>query len=501
MSETKTLDNVRELPSLREIGQMTARVAGGTVEHFFQSNKKALSDLIADTALRPERLLKIAQGAIRQNPDLQQCTVRSLFGAVVVCASMGLEPNTHEGLCWFIPRKISRPRKNEHSVIMKGQDGKWLWDTTFEVNVQIGYKGRIALAYRNPMVKLLRTTVIYEHDKYRITEGTNPRIDHEPNTRGDRGEPIIYYAIAKLATGEVLFDWKSRADVDRIRDNFSDAYNMANTRRMEAQNILARSGNTAEVIRRAQVQLDRAEDAPWIRDYEQMARKTLINSLSNYLPANRQSALAAALDARDTTLQSQDLDQYTFIDADFDSEANGDTDEEASQELQQLAHQQPGPTVEDLKSKQREPVRTEPQSETQHVQQAKTDAQPKQEVRTEPKAAETKPNANPATDLAGRPTPWFEAPGVKLPTRAMTAAKKGAEFGTVTLEDALAKDAKWWRDLPGVGEAAQAQLEVALNALRPAQQAPKTDAATETLPAPGPADVHEEDTGGFGDAA
>jgi recombination protein RecT len=345
MSDTnKTLDNLRVAPQeLKAIAGLTAQEAGPNVEAFFTANKDKLNALVAGV-VRPERLLKVAQTAIRSTPGLRQCTVASLFGAVVVCAIMGLEPNTHEGLCWLIPRKSSQPRRNERGVIMTDARGGFIWDERWEVNVQVGYKGHIALAYRNPMVKLIHTGIIHENDEYRIIEGTTPRIEHFPRTAGERGEPIIFYAICKLATGETLFEWMSRGQVERIRDNFSDAFESADAKRQQAAAVLDRGGDE-KAMARARRDLEKAEAAPWIRDFDQMARKTLINRIRNYIPSNRQSSLAETLDTRDMRRQSQNLAQFLDggdLDGEFEAHDDEPGDGHDSAQGGQIGHVQHG---------------------------------------------------------------------------------------------------------------------------------------------------------------
>lgn len=305
----KSLEKLRrpDPAELRAISKQTAKVAPASVEAFFQANKGALTALVADV-VKPDRLLKVAQTAIRQTPRLQECTIASLFGAVVICATIGLEPNTHEGHCWLIPRRRSVPRRDERGNIVKS-NGRTEFQDVWEVNVQIGYKGRIALAYRSPKVKLLKTVVAFENDELEILEGTEQRISHKPFVSGDRGDPIGYYAVAKLDTGETLYEWMSIADIMRIRDTFSDAYKQADMNITAAQRVID-SGAVGKALTDAQKTIAKNMDIPWIRDFDQQARKTTINRISNYLPGTPQGALAQALDARDSAMRSQSLGGY-----------------------------------------------------------------------------------------------------------------------------------------------------------------------------------------------
>jgi recombination protein RecT len=309
MSESapKNIDLFRKpLPDeLRAIAKQTARQAGGSIEAFFNANRHVLEPLVADV-IRPDRLLKVAQTAIRQTPKLQECTVASLFGAIIICATMGLEPNTHEGHCFLIPRKKRRPRKDAAGNIMVDERKQWLWDEWYEVNVQMGYKGRLALIYRSPRVKSIMTTAAYSGDKLRIIRGTNPRIEHEIPSDGDRGEPVGYYAAAKLDTGEWVFEWMSLSDILHTRDEFSESYQQAHAKREAAIEVIE-TGRDPKAVARARRDLADAEDNPWIRDFDQMARKSTLTRIQPYLPATPHGALAAALDMRDAVMRSQGL--------------------------------------------------------------------------------------------------------------------------------------------------------------------------------------------------
>lgn len=329
----RSLDRFRaRRAELKEIGQSVAKQAGSKVEDFFQANRKSI-EAVLPRYLTADRLLRIAQGTIRQTPRLQECTIASLFGAVLICAQMGLEPNTHQGHCWLIPRKNFRPKKGADGRVMEDSKGKWIWEDLWEVQVQLGYKGRIELAYRSPKIKLLKAIAAYENDPvFDIDEGTVQSIQHKPLLRGNRGEIIGFYAVAKLDTEETLFEWMPVEDVNRIRDEYSDAYAGADEKRGAARHALEEARSDKERAR-AVKELAKAEDSPWIRDYVEMGRKTVINRISKYIPSTPEMALAAALDDRDMVGKSQELDgvldgTFTVNDAGDAQTAQGEAEQE-----------------------------------------------------------------------------------------------------------------------------------------------------------------------------
>jgi len=86
--------------------------------------------------------------AVKKQPKLLDCDPKTLFGAILLSAELGLKPNTPEGFAYIIPY------------------GK-------EAQFQIGYKGLIEIAYRSPMVKAIKGITVYENEFYQ---------EHEDNT-------------------------------------------------------------------------------------------------------------------------------------------------------------------------------------------------------------------------------------------------------------------------------------------------------------------------------
>jgi recombinational DNA repair protein RecT len=85
--------------------------------------------------------------AIKKTPKLLECNIKSLFGAVLLSAELGLKPNTPDGLAYILPY------------------GK-------EAQFQIGYKGLIEIAMRSDQVKQIYGGAIYENEFYEETEGS-----------------------------------------------------------------------------------------------------------------------------------------------------------------------------------------------------------------------------------------------------------------------------------------------------------------------------------------
>ena len=271
------------LAELRQKAKLPARQAGGSnVQAFFEANRGTLAALLP-SQMPVERMLKLALGALRTTPKLMECTTESLFGAVVVCAQLGLEPNTPLGHAYLIPFEKRAKRGSE-----------WVTERT-DVQVVIGYKGMLDLARRSGQIISISAREVRENDHFEPHYGTEERLEHRPVLRC-RGEVIGFYAVAKLVGGGCAFEFMSREDVDAIRDA-SQGYKAAET-------SSKRSG--------------RAPDSPWHNNYVEMGRKTVLRRLFKYLPISIEIANAAAIDERAVTAPAA-LDD-TVLTAEYERE-------------------------------------------------------------------------------------------------------------------------------------------------------------------------------------
>jgi recombination protein RecT len=274
------------LATLRQTSKMVAREAGiGSVKTFFESQKATLAAVLPKH-VSPDRMLKIALGALRTTPKLMDCTVESLMGAVVQCSQLGLEPNTPLGHAYLIPFEKK-----------KNQGGQWVVDKV-ETQIVIGYKGLIDLARRSGQVVSIAAHAVHEHDHFDYAYGLDEKLEHKP-AMSNRGRVIAFYAVAKLVGGGHAFEVMSAEQVNEIRDA-SQNYKFAR---------------------------DKSKTV-WGQHYEEMGRKTVLRRLFKYLPVSIELATAAAIDDVGARGESQALD--TVLEGDYitpseDGDDNGDT--------------------------------------------------------------------------------------------------------------------------------------------------------------------------------
>ena len=187
--------------------------------------KKALPDIIT-----PERFVRLATSMIDSMPRLRECTQMSFLAALMNAAQLGLEPNTPLGQAYLIPYNN------------KG---------TIECQFQIGYKGLLDLAYRNPLIQIISAHAVYENDEFEYELGLNPKLIHRP-ALGERGKIRLFYGMFKLTNGGFGFEVMSKMAMDNYAKKYSKSFD--------------------------------SSFSPWKTNYEEMGKKTIIKKTVKYLP-------------------------------------------------------------------------------------------------------------------------------------------------------------------------------------------------------------------------
>lgn len=228
--------------------------------------------MVAAKHMNPERMMRVVANAIRTTPKLQQCEPMSFLGALMQCASLGLEPNTILGHAYMIPFENKR----------KG---------VVEVQVVVGYKGLIDLARRSGHITSLSANIHYsDDDLWEYEEGTEARLRHRPGML--KGEKLHAYAIAKFKDGGhayVVLPW---AHVIAIRDG-SQGWQTAR-----------RYGKTAE--------------SPWGKHEDEMAKKTAVRALAKYLPISVEFSDAMQMDDSRADYRAFALDPAQGVQPEFE---------------------------------------------------------------------------------------------------------------------------------------------------------------------------------------
>jgi recombination protein RecT len=199
----------------------------------------------------PKRLVEVVSAMNYRNPDLQKCDPKSILAATLQGAALGLDFSTTMGEAYLIPRW------NNHAGLM-------------ECQFQPGYRGLIKLCRNSGYVVKIVAEVVRERDTFVYEYTPDLHFRHVPYLGADRGDVTHAYAYAKTVHGEELIAVMTHAEVEDIHQR-SDNYRSAK-----------RKG--------------KPEFGPWVSDWPEMAKKTVLKRLSKMLPMSAEVAKAIEAD-------------------------------------------------------------------------------------------------------------------------------------------------------------------------------------------------------------
>jgi len=197
------------------------------------------------------QLVRDALTCLRATPKLATCDASTVLGALMTCAQLGLRPGVAGlGHAWPLPMWSGKNRRMEATLV-------------------IGYKGYQELAYRHDKVVSIASRVVYSNDDFRMVYGIDADVlEHIPCITGTRGEPRLYYALARLQGGYALTEPWTHEDMEAHRDRYA----MAKTK----EDVIV---------------------GPWRDQFVEMARKTMIRGpLVKMIPLSTELAQAIAVD-------------------------------------------------------------------------------------------------------------------------------------------------------------------------------------------------------------
>lgn len=222
-----------------------------------------------------DRLARVALTTIRTTPKLLECNTASLMAAVMQAAQLGLEPGL-VGHCYIVPY---------------GREATFI----------IGYKGMLDLARRSGQIESIAAYVVYDKDEFEVEFGLNEKLRHVPKFEGERGQPRLVYAYAKLVGGGHQVIVMTRDEIEAVRKRSKAATN-----------------------------------GPWVTDWEEMAKKTAIRRLFKYLPISIE--IARAIEGADETIKheiAEDMTEVPAIDVEVVKSEDAPDDTPPAQEAEE----------------------------------------------------------------------------------------------------------------------------------------------------------------------
>lgn len=210
-----------------------------------------------------ERMVRVALTVVNNTPALKACSIPSLASCVMQASQLGLEPDNVLGQAYLVPyKKHGKP----------------------EAKFIIGYKGLIALARRSGDIASIHAVAVYKDDEFHYERGLEEKLQHVPSRNPDNHSPadlVAAYAVARTKDGSVQWDVMERWEIDLIR----------------SRSQAGRSG-------------------PWVSDYPEMAKKTVLRRLCKVLPLSaevQRGVQAEELRERGISV----ADEESFVDADM----------------------------------------------------------------------------------------------------------------------------------------------------------------------------------------
>jgi recombination protein RecT len=199
--------------------------------------------------IRPDTWVRLAQGALRRNPTLEQAARAnpgSLLAALLDAARLGLEPGTEQ---YYLV-----PFKDRGRLMVQGVPG---------------YQGEVELMYRAGAVSSVVVEVVRDGDSFRYVPGRDERPVHEVDWFGDnRGTLKGVYAYAVMTDGAT------------------------------SKVVVMDQAKVYEARAKSASYKSKPESSPWSTDEEAMWLKTAAHRLRKWVPTSaeyrRELARAAA---------------------------------------------------------------------------------------------------------------------------------------------------------------------------------------------------------------
>lgn len=232
-------------PATNSNGSLAKRPIGqaglGEFGKYLKANSGSIKRMAAKT-IDPEQFAVQIFNSVSLTPALQKCSMVSVLRASLQAAQLGLTPGNALGEAYLVPY-------GDQAVMIPG------------------YRGLGALAFRSGHVLSINAREVYEGDDFEFEFGLNPRLKLIPGS-GDRDASRIthVFCVINLKDGAVLYDVMTRAEVERIRKR-------------------SKAGGSG----------------PWMTDYAEMAKKTVMRRCLKLAPMSVEMSKALSADnAADT---------------------------------------------------------------------------------------------------------------------------------------------------------------------------------------------------------
>ena len=217
------------------------KTIAGQVSDYLEKMKGQLAHALPKH-ITPDRMARVALTEIRTNPKLLECSIESLMASVMKASQEGLEFGT--GDAYLVPYFNGKTKKMDAQYIR-------------------GYRGSLKLIRRSQEINSIGAYPVYSNDVFDLELGTSPKVTHKPALGTDRGELKGFYCTAEIKGQGHYIEWMSIEEVEAIKG------------RSKAKDF-----------------------GPWVTDFIEMGRKTVLKRASKYLPMSIEIAQTIQEDDR-----------------------------------------------------------------------------------------------------------------------------------------------------------------------------------------------------------
>ena len=243
----------------------TPAMTNAVVRDLFSS--KGVQDQIA-TALPSfmtvERLTRVMLTTFRTTPKLLECSQQSLLACFFGCASLGLTPEPWLGQAYLVP----------------------FWNTNLgcnEATLIPGYRGLVTLGRRSGFLKTVKAAAVYDKEPFEWNR-INPESSVHGWVKGDPGDFVGAWTLWTFADGEITGDFMTKWEIDLIKE------------RSKSKN------KRGDIV------------GPWVTDYPEMAKKTVIRRHFKLAPVSvEDNSFARAVHAENIALAAPDMQKNLFL--------------------------------------------------------------------------------------------------------------------------------------------------------------------------------------------
>jgi recombination protein RecT len=230
-------------------------------------SSKGVQDQIATALpsfLTVERLTRIMLTTFRTTPKLLECSQQSLLACFFGCASLGLTPEPWLGQAYLVPFWNTKLGCNEATLIP-------------------GYRGLVTLGRRSGFLKTVKAAVVYKNEPFEWNR-IMPENSVHGWISGDPGDFVGAWTLWTFADGEITGDFMTAWEVDKIKE------------RSKSRN------KNKELV------------GPWVTDYAEMAKKTVIRRHFKLAPVSvEDNSFAKAIHAENIALSAPDVQKNLFL--------------------------------------------------------------------------------------------------------------------------------------------------------------------------------------------